>query len=78
MECVLGGMEEFPVRTVEGLCLGTSLAISGFFYYVYRKKRKTVDKLNVSSLPCPVSIPSGYGLDSIRIAEDPHYRAIEI
>ncbi|XP_038819514.1 mitochondrial ubiquitin ligase activator of nfkb 1-A [Salvelinus namaycush] len=39
-------MEEFPVRTVEGLCLGTSLAISGFFYYIYRKKRRTVDKLN--------------------------------
>ncbi|KAM4605522.1 mitochondrial ubiquitin ligase activator of nfkb 1-A isoform 1-T2 [Polymixia lowei] len=39
-------MEEFPVRTVEALCLGTSLAISGIFYYVYRKKRKTVGKLN--------------------------------
>ncbi|XP_041752651.2 mitochondrial ubiquitin ligase activator of nfkb 1-A [Coregonus clupeaformis] len=39
-------MEEFPVRTVEGLCLGTSLAMSGLFYYIYRKKRKTVDKLN--------------------------------
>lgn len=39
-------MEEFPVRTVEALCLGTSLAISGIFYYIYRKKRKTVDKLN--------------------------------
>ncbi|XP_041698496.1 mitochondrial ubiquitin ligase activator of nfkb 1-A-like [Coregonus clupeaformis] len=39
-------MEEFPVRMVEGLCLGTSLAISGLFYYIYRKKRKTVDKLN--------------------------------
>ncbi|CAB1317119.1 unnamed protein product [Coregonus sp. 'balchen'] len=34
-------MEEFPVRTVEGLCLGTSLAMSGLFYYIYRKKRKT-------------------------------------
>ncbi|XP_035615388.2 mitochondrial ubiquitin ligase activator of nfkb 1-A-like [Oncorhynchus keta] len=39
-------MEEFPVRTVEGLCLGTSLAISGLFFYIYRKKRKSVDKLN--------------------------------
>ncbi|XP_056149322.1 mitochondrial ubiquitin ligase activator of nfkb 1-A [Lampris incognitus] len=39
-------MEEFPVRTVDVLCLGTSLAISGIFYYVYRKKKKTVDKLN--------------------------------
>ena len=41
-------MEEFPVTTAEALCLGTSLAISGIFYYVYRKKKKTVEKLNVS------------------------------
>uniref|UniRef100_A0AAY5KYQ0 RING-type E3 ubiquitin transferase n=2 Tax=Esox lucius TaxID=8010 RepID=A0AAY5KYQ0_ESOLU len=40
------GMEEFPLRTVEGLCLGTSLAVSGLFFYIYRKKRKSVDKLN--------------------------------
>ncbi|XP_062338020.1 mitochondrial ubiquitin ligase activator of nfkb 1-A [Osmerus eperlanus] len=39
-------MEEFPVTTAEALCLGTSLAISGIFYYVYRKKKKTVEKLN--------------------------------
>ncbi|XP_010886801.1 mitochondrial ubiquitin ligase activator of nfkb 1-A [Esox lucius] len=39
-------MEEFPLRTVEGLCLGTSLAVSGLFFYIYRKKRKSVDKLN--------------------------------
>ncbi|KAL0966474.1 hypothetical protein UPYG_G00295710 [Umbra pygmaea] len=38
-------MDEFPLRTMEGLCLGTSLAVSGFFFYVYRKKRKTLDKL---------------------------------
>ncbi|KAJ8011583.1 hypothetical protein DPEC_G00059760 [Dallia pectoralis] len=49
-------MEEFPLRTVEGLCLGTSLAISGLFYYVYRKKRKTVDKLNVRAVH-PVGEP---------------------
>ncbi|KAM6948181.1 mitochondrial ubiquitin ligase activator of nfkb 1-A [Aplochiton taeniatus] len=39
-------MDEFPVRTVEAVCLGTSLALSGIFYCVYRKKRKTIDKLN--------------------------------
>ncbi|CAL8323951.1 unnamed protein product [Arctogadus glacialis] len=38
-------MEEFPVSAVEALCLGTSLTISGILYYVYRKKKKTVDKL---------------------------------
>ena len=41
-------MEEFPVSAVEALCLGTSLTISGILYYVYRKKKKTVDKLKVS------------------------------
>lgn len=43
------GMEEFSVSVVEALCLGTSLTISGIFYYVYRKKKKTVDKLKVRS-----------------------------
>ena len=46
-------MEEFPVSAVEALCLGTSLTISGILYYVYRKKKKTVDKLKVrSGLKC--------------------------
>ncbi|KAJ8274615.1 hypothetical protein COCON_G00092400 [Conger conger] len=39
-------MEDFPIRTVEMVCLGTSMALSGLFFYIYRKKRKTVDKLN--------------------------------
>ncbi|KPP60785.1 mitochondrial ubiquitin ligase activator of nfkb 1-A-like [Scleropages formosus] len=39
-------MESFPFRTVEVLCLGTSITLSGLFYYIYRKKQKTVDKLN--------------------------------
>ncbi|KAL4635960.1 mitochondrial ubiquitin ligase activator of nfkb 1-A-like [Arapaima gigas] len=41
-----GRMESFPIRTVEVLCLGTSITLSGLFYYIYRKKQKTVDKLN--------------------------------
>ena len=48
MEEGANGMEEFPVSAVEALCLGTSLTISGILYYVYRKKKKTVDKLKVS------------------------------
>lgn len=36
-------MEDFPV--LEMVCLGSSVALSGLFYYIYRKKRKTVDKL---------------------------------
>ncbi|XP_017554667.1 mitochondrial ubiquitin ligase activator of nfkb 1-A isoform X1 [Pygocentrus nattereri] len=39
-------MEEFPIGTLQAVCLGSSIALSGLFYYVYRKKRKTVDKLN--------------------------------
>ncbi|KAG7258357.1 hypothetical protein CRUP_022099 [Coryphaenoides rupestris] len=38
-------MEESSVSVVEALCLGTSLTISGILYCVYRKKKKTVDKL---------------------------------
>ncbi|CAL8281657.1 unnamed protein product [Lota lota] len=38
-------MEDFPVSAVEALCLGTSLTISGILFYLYRKKRKTADKL---------------------------------
>ncbi|KAG5286023.1 hypothetical protein AALO_G00010130 [Alosa alosa] len=39
-------MEDYPLKTLEIVCLGSSLALSGLFYYIYRKKRKTVDKLN--------------------------------
>ncbi|KAG7457079.1 hypothetical protein MATL_G00242750 [Megalops atlanticus] len=39
-------MEDFPIKTVEVVCLGTSLALSGLFFYIYKKKRKTVDRLN--------------------------------
>ncbi|GAA6103495.1 mitochondrial ubiquitin ligase activator of nfkb 1-A [Tachysurus ichikawai] len=39
-------MEEFSIGTVEAVFLGSSIAFSGLFYYLYRKKRKAVDKLN--------------------------------
>ncbi|KAJ8270181.1 hypothetical protein GJAV_G00111280 [Gymnothorax javanicus] len=42
-------MEDFGISPVEIVCLGTSVALSGLFYYVYRKKRKTLDKLNEAS-----------------------------
>uniref|UniRef100_A0A8C1W0V6 RING-type E3 ubiquitin transferase n=1 Tax=Cyprinus carpio TaxID=7962 RepID=A0A8C1W0V6_CYPCA len=38
-------MEDFPIWTMEMVCLGSSVALSGLFYYIYRKKCKTVDKL---------------------------------
>ncbi|KAK1790949.1 hypothetical protein P4O66_014789 [Electrophorus voltai] len=38
-------MEEFPIGTLQAVCLGSSIAFSGLFYYIYRKKIKTVDKL---------------------------------
>lgn len=39
-------MEEFYIGTVDAVILGSSIAFSGLFYYLYRKKCKTVDKLN--------------------------------
>ena len=45
-------MEGFPVKITEAVCLGTSLALSGICYYLYRKSRSTVDKLDVSCEYC--------------------------
>ncbi|XP_070775575.1 mitochondrial ubiquitin ligase activator of nfkb 1-A [Enoplosus armatus] len=39
-------MDGFPVRVTEAVCLGTSLALSGIFYYLYKKSRTTLDKLD--------------------------------
>ncbi|KAK2822330.1 hypothetical protein Q5P01_022395 [Channa striata] len=39
-------MDGFPLKITEAVCLGTSLAISGICYYLYRKSRTTVDKLD--------------------------------
>lgn len=43
-------MEDFPISTLEVVCLGSSVALSGLLYYIYKKKRRTVDKLNVSNI----------------------------
>ncbi|XP_026169302.1 mitochondrial ubiquitin ligase activator of nfkb 1-A [Mastacembelus armatus] len=39
-------MDGFPLSITEALCLGSSLALSGICYYLYRKSRTTVDKLD--------------------------------
>lgn len=39
-------MEGFSVGVPEAVCLGASLALSGICYYLYRKSRTTVDKLD--------------------------------
>ncbi|XP_072524469.1 mitochondrial ubiquitin ligase activator of nfkb 1-A [Salminus brasiliensis] len=39
-------MEDFPIGTFQAVCLGSSIALSGLFFYIYRKKSKTVDRLN--------------------------------
>ncbi|XP_028831109.1 mitochondrial ubiquitin ligase activator of nfkb 1-A [Denticeps clupeoides] len=39
-------MEFCSIRSLEAVCLGSSLGLAGLFYYIYRNKRKTVDKLN--------------------------------
>lgn len=38
-------MDRIPVSTVELICLGSSFAFSGLFYYLYRRKRTTVEVL---------------------------------
>ncbi|KFQ39043.1 Mitochondrial ubiquitin ligase activator of nfkb 1-A, partial [Mesitornis unicolor] len=55
-----------PITPGELLCLGSSLAFSGLFYYLYRKKARVVariqeaPKLQVDdSLPAVVSVADG-------------------
>lgn len=40
-------MEGFHVKSCEALCLGVSLAASGLLYYLYKKNKATLDKLEV-------------------------------
>ncbi|XP_062843897.1 mitochondrial ubiquitin ligase activator of nfkb 1-A [Trichomycterus rosablanca] len=39
-------VEDFSIGTFEAVCLGSSVALSGVFYYFYRKKTKTLKRLN--------------------------------
>lgn len=39
-------MDGFPLRVTEAVCLGASLALSGVCYYLYKKGRTTLDKLD--------------------------------
>lgn len=39
-------MDGFPVKITEAVVLGSSLALSGICYYLYRKSRVTLDKLD--------------------------------
>ncbi|XP_032422472.1 mitochondrial ubiquitin ligase activator of nfkb 1-A [Xiphophorus hellerii] len=38
-------MEGFPLTFTEAVCLGASLSLSGVFYYLYKRSRLTVKKL---------------------------------
>lgn len=49
-------MDGFPVQISEAVCLGSSLALSGICYYLYKKSRTTLDKLNVSCWSCVMNI----------------------
>lgn len=42
-------MEGFHVKGSEALCLGVSLAASGLLYYLYKKNKTILNKLDVSS-----------------------------
>jgi len=58
-------MDAPPISPVELLCLGSSLAFSGLFYYLYRKKARVVARIQVACLtvpsparcPCPIVRP---------------------
>ncbi|KAM9844526.1 mitochondrial ubiquitin ligase activator of nfkb 1-A [Aulostomus maculatus] len=39
-------MDGFPMKIGEGVCLGVSVALSSLCYYLYRKSRLTVDRLD--------------------------------
>lgn len=48
-----GTMDAPPITPGELLCLGSSLAFSGLFYYLYRKKASVVARIQVAlSLRC--------------------------
>jgi len=56
-----GTMDAPPITPGELLCLGSSLAFSGLFYYLYRKKAGVVTRIQVAlSLRCslPPAVPS--------------------
>lgn len=39
-------MDGFPIKITEAVCLGASLALSSICFYLYKKSRKTLDKLD--------------------------------
>lgn len=55
------GTMDKPITPGELLCLGSSLAFSGLFYYLYRRKARVVARIQVAlSLrcsSCPLSLP---------------------
>lgn len=56
-----GTMDAPPITPGELLCLGSSLAFSGLFYYLYRKKARVVARIQVAlSLRCSLlpTVPS--------------------
>lgn len=40
-------MEGFHVKVSEVVCFGASLVTSGLLYYLYKKSKTTLDKLDV-------------------------------
>lgn len=47
------GTMDKPITPGELLCLGSSLAFSGLFYYLYRRKARVVARIQVAlSLKC--------------------------
>lgn len=45
-------MDGFPVSVTEVLCLGASVTLSSICYYMYKKSRTKVDRLEVSCGSC--------------------------
>uniref|UniRef100_A0A8C9F3K0 RING-type E3 ubiquitin transferase n=1 Tax=Pavo cristatus TaxID=9049 RepID=A0A8C9F3K0_PAVCR len=63
-------MDAPPITPVELLCLGSSLAFSGLFYYLYRKKARVVARIQVACFTVPLPPPRPLSLLHLVSAAD--------
>lgn len=51
------GMDGYSVQIAEAVCLGATVTLSSICYYLYRKSRTKLERLNVSCGSCVIDIP---------------------
>lgn len=56
-------MDALALTPGELLCLGSSLAFSGLFYYLHRKKAKVVAKIQVCGCEAGLTLPDSCRTD---------------